>query len=74
MKRRLGLHLSDETGDTVLVYYEPRNNQDAPALRWTDDQNLNVDLGEVTWLTPQISHLGHVTISYSYRGAEPSLE
>jgi hypothetical protein len=47
---------------------------DAPVLRWIDDKNLSVDLGKVTWLTPQIDHLGHVKISYSYSGAEPSLE
>jgi hypothetical protein len=71
---RLGLHLSGESGDTVLVYYEPRNNRDPPVLRWVDAQNLSVDLGEVKWLTPPIGHLGRVTISYTYSGAEPSLE
>jgi len=29
---------------------------------------------QVKWLTPQISQLGRVTISYTYSGAEPSLE
>jgi hypothetical protein len=70
----IGLHLSGESGDVVLVYYEPRNNKDTPILRWTDAQNLSIDLGEVNWLTPQISHLGRVKISYTYSGAEPSLE
>ncbi len=73
-EKRLGLHLSDDLGDSVLVFYEPRNNRDAPVLHWLDDDHLSVDLGEVTWLTPQISQLGHVKISYSYSGAEPSLE
>jgi hypothetical protein len=73
-EKRLGLHLSDDLGDSVLVFYEPRNNRDAPVLQWEDDDHLSVDLGEVTWLTPQINHLGRVTISYSYSGAEPSLE
>ena len=73
-ERRMGLHLSDESGDAVLVYYERQNNRDAPVLQWIDDQHLRVDLGEVNWLTPQISHLGRVTISYTYSGAEPSLE
>jgi hypothetical protein len=73
-ERRLGLHLSNESGDAVLVYYEPKSNQDAPILQWVDDRNLSVNLGEVTRLTPQISHLGRVTISYTYSGAEPSLE
>jgi hypothetical protein len=73
-ERRLGLHLSDEKGDAVLVYYEPRNNRDDPVLRWIDAQNLHVDLGEVKWLTPPIGKLGRVKISYIYSGAAPSLE
>jgi hypothetical protein len=73
-QKRLGLHLSDESGDAVLVTYEPRNNQVAPVLQWLDDDHLSVDLGEVRWLTPQIGQLGHVKISYTYSGAEPSLE
>jgi hypothetical protein len=43
-------------------------------LRWLDEVHLSVNLGEVTWLTPQIDHLGRVKISYTYSGAEPSLE
>ena len=73
-EKRSSLHLSDDLGDFVLVTYEPRNNRDAPILRWIDDENLSVELGEVTWLTPQIHHLGRVTISYTYSGAGPSLE
>ena len=72
--KRLSLRLSDDSGDFVLVTYEPRNDRDAPVLRWIDDKNLSVDLGEVTWLTPQIDHLGPIKISYTYSGAEPSLE
>jgi hypothetical protein len=73
-EKRLGLHLSDESGDAVLVYYRPRNNRNAADLRWLDDDHLSVDLGEVTWLTPQIDHLGRIKISYTYSGPEPSLE
>jgi hypothetical protein len=73
-EKRLGLHLSDDSGDAVLVFYEPRNNRDAPILRWLDADHLSVDLGEVTWLTPQIDQLGRVKISYTYSGAEPSLD
>ncbi|MGH6838387.1 MAG: hypothetical protein ACREDT_06240 [Methylocella sp.] len=53
-----------------LVYYDPVSNIH---LQWLDDDHLNVDLGEVKWLTPQIGHLGRVKISYAYSGAEPSL-
>ena len=73
-EKRLGLHLSDDSGDAVLVTYEPMDDRNGPVLRWLDDDHLSVDLGEVTWLTPQISQLGHVKISYTYSGAEPSLE
>jgi hypothetical protein len=73
-EKRLGLHLSDDSGDSVLVFYEPRNDRDTPVLRWLDNDHVSVDLGEVKWLTPQIGQLGHVKISYSYSGAEPSLE
>jgi hypothetical protein len=58
----------------VLIYYESAQIRNTPVLRWNDDKNLSVDLGQVTWLTPQISQLGRVTISYTYSGAEPSLE
>ncbi len=50
-EKRLGLHLSDDSGDSVLVFYEPRNDRDTPVLRWLDDDHVSVDLGEVTWLT-----------------------
>ncbi|MGI8568431.1 MAG: hypothetical protein ACR2KT_04875 [Methylocella sp.] len=43
-------------------------------FHWFDDDHMNVDLGEVIWVTPQIGHLGRVKISYTYSSAEPSLE
>jgi hypothetical protein len=58
----------------VLVRYETARIGDTPVLRWIDDKNLNVDLGEVKWLAPQIDHLDPIKISYTYSGAEPSLE
>jgi hypothetical protein len=73
-EKRLGLHLADQSGDAVLVYYEPQNNRVAPVMQWRDEDHLNVDLGEVTWLTPQVSQRGHIKISYRYSGPEPSLE
>jgi hypothetical protein len=69
---RIGLMLADKVDFIALVYYGPNSRE--PGLRWLDDDQLSVDLGEVTWLTPQIDHLGHVKISYTYSGAEPSLE
>ena len=63
--------MSSASDFTALVYYDSVSNIN---LHWEDAYHLSVDLGEVTWLTPQINHLGRVTISYSYSGAEPSLE
>ncbi len=73
-EKRLGLHLSAESGDAVLVYYEPQNRKVPPVLNWLDENHLNVDLGKVSWLTPQVGQRGSVTITYSYNGAEQSLE
>jgi hypothetical protein len=71
---RIGLILADKVDFITLVYYDQGPNSREPGLRWLDDDQLSVDLGEVKWLTPQIGQLGHVKISYSYSGAEPSLE
>jgi hypothetical protein len=71
---RIGLSLADKMDFIALVYYDQRPNSREPGFRWLDDDQLSVDLGKVTWLTPQISQLGHVKISYTYSGAEPSLE
>ena len=68
---RVSLQLATASDFTTLVYYDSVSNIN---LHWEDADHLSVDLGEVTWLTPQINHLGRVTISYSYSGAEPSLE
>ena len=63
--------LAEAADFVTLVYYDSVSNVE---LRWLDDDHLNVDLGKAKWLTPQIDHLGHVKISYTYSGAEPSLE
>jgi hypothetical protein len=71
---RIGLTLADTEDVFALVYYDQGPNLHEPGLRWLDDDHVSVDLGEVTRLTPQISQLGHVKITYTYSGAEPSLE
>jgi hypothetical protein len=71
---RIGLTLADTEDVIALVYYDQGPNLHEPGLRWLDDDHVSVDLGEVTRLTPQISQLGHVKITYTYSGAEPSLE
>ncbi len=70
---RIGLTLADTEDFIAWVYFDQGLNLHEPGLLWLDD-HLSVDLGKVTRLTPQIDHLGHVKISYSYSGAEPSLE
>jgi hypothetical protein len=71
---RIDLRLANTEAMIALVYYDQGPKPREPVLRWLDDDRLSVDLGDVKWLTPQIGHLGHVKISYSYNGAEPSLE
>ncbi|MGH6811577.1 MAG: hypothetical protein ACREDM_04290 [Methylocella sp.] len=73
-EERVGLRLADTEGFAALVYYDQGPKPREVVLHWFDDDHLSVDLGEVNWLTPQIGHLGRVTISYTYSGAEPSLE
>jgi hypothetical protein len=71
---RIGLKLAGAQGFIALVYYDQGPKPREPVLRWIDDDHLSVDLGELKWLTPQIRYLGHVEITYTYSGAEPSLE
>ncbi len=73
-EERIGLKLADEEDFIALVYYGGVSNTTEPVFSWVDEDHLSVDLGEVTWLTPQITELGHVNISYRYSGAEPTLE
>ena len=47
----------------VAKHWQGGDKQE-PGLRWIDDDHVSVDLGEVTWLTPQFGQLGHVKISY----------
>jgi hypothetical protein len=71
---RISLTLADTEDFIALVYFNQGPNLHEPGLRWLDDDHVSVDLGKVESLTPQISQLGHVKISYTYSGAEPSLE
>jgi hypothetical protein len=71
---RIGLTLADTEDFIALVYFGQGPNWHEPGLRWLDDDHVSVDLGNVTGITPQIRHLGRVTISYTYSGAEPRLE
>ena len=70
----IGLSLADRVDFIALVKYGQGSYSREPGLRWLDDDHVSVDLGKVRWLTPQIAQLGHVKITYTYSGAEPSLD
>jgi hypothetical protein len=68
-EKRFGLHLSDDSGDSVLVFYEPRNNRDAPILRGLDADHLNVDLGEPEFRR-EVRHLSALSLlDFPFLGA-----
>ncbi len=55
----------------LLVRFKPK---DSPALRWLDDDRLQVDLGRVSAISPQIEKAGPVQVTFTYSGADPSLD
>jgi len=50
------------------------SHKDSPALRWLDDDRLQVDLGRVSAISPQIEKAGPVRVTFTYSGADPSLD
>jgi hypothetical protein len=55
----------------LVVRFKPREQ---PALQWLDDDRLQADLGEVTSISPQIEQAGPVHITFTFSGADPSLD
>ena len=55
----------------LLVRFKPK---DSPALYWLDDDRLQVDLGRVSAISPQIEKAGPVQVTFTYNGADPSLD
>jgi hypothetical protein len=55
----------------LVVRFKPKG---LPALHWLDGEHLRADLGQVTSISPQIDQAGPVHITFTYRGANPSLD
>jgi hypothetical protein len=55
----------------LVVRFKPKA---LPALHWLDGELLQADLGKVTSISPQIDQAGPVHITFTYGGADPSLD
>jgi hypothetical protein len=55
----------------LVVRFVPK---ELPALHWLDGEHLHADLGQVTSISPQIDQAGPVHITFTYGGADPSLD
>jgi hypothetical protein len=55
----------------LVARFKPK---ELPALRWLDGEYLQADLGQVTSISPQINQAGPVHITFTYGGANPSLD
>ncbi|MGH6868718.1 MAG: hypothetical protein ACREDA_07605 [Methylocella sp.] len=55
----------------LVVRFKPR---ESPSLHWLDDNRLQVDLGQVRSLSPQIDQVGPVHVTFTFSGADPSLD
>jgi hypothetical protein len=68
---RIRVRPADGSPAKVVVRFDPKGR---PALHWLDVDRLQVDLGNVRALTPQIAQAGPIHITFIYRGANPSLD
>ena len=68
---RIRVRPADGTPAKVVVRFDPKGT---PALHWLDVDRLQVDLGNVRSLTPQIAQAGPIHITFIYRGANPSFD
>jgi len=62
---------ADGSPAKLAVRFKPKER---PALRWLDDGRLLADLGRVSALSPQIEQIGQVHVTFTYSGANPSLD
>jgi len=62
---------ANDSSAKLVVRFKPK---DLPALHWLDEEHLQADLGQVTSISPQINQAGPVHISFTYGGADPSLD
>jgi hypothetical protein len=68
---RIRVRLANSSTAKLIVRFKPR---DTPALHWLDADRLQADLGQVVSLSPQIEQVGPVHVTFTYSGAEPSLD
>jgi hypothetical protein len=55
----------------LVARFKPK---ELPALHWLDGEHSQADLGQVTFISPQIGQAGPVHITFTYGGANPSLD
>ena len=55
----------------LVVRFKPRER---PALHWLDEDRLQVDLGEVRSISPQIDLVGPIHVTFTFGGVDPSLD
>ena len=62
---------ANDSSSKLVVRFKPK---ELPALHWLDGEHLQADLGQVTSISPQIDQAGPVHITFTYGGANPSLD
>jgi hypothetical protein len=62
---------ANDSSAKLVVRFKPK---ELPALHWLDGEHLQADLGQVTFISPQIDQAGPVHITFTYDGAKPSLD
>jgi len=62
---------ANDSSAKLVVRFKPK---ELPALHWLDGEHLQADLGQVTSISPQIDQAGPVHITFTYDGANPSLD
>ena len=65
------VRLANDSFAKLVVRFKPK---ESPALHWLDGEHLRADLGQVTSISPQIDQAGPVHITFTYGGADPSLD
>lgn len=59
------MQLKGDEKMTTLIKHEWLR-YDYPKFVWLDDDALNIDLGEVAWISRKVEKVGSIRITYSY--------
>jgi hypothetical protein len=62
---------ANDSSAKLVVRFRPKVS---PALHWLDGEHLQADLGQVASISPQIDQAGPIHITFTYGGANPSLD